>query len=308
MANPALFADRVQETTATTGTGTITLAGAATGFQSFDAAFSSPGTCYYALLSGNGSDWETGIGTVGGSGPFTLARSLLTSSSGSLISLTGTSTVFADFPASRIPRSEFYNNLVGCPALAGFTQINIGTGGFVISQGPTSGVININSGTTAASDSKIHGVSIAAPGSTPYRVAILTQNTTMDSSGPYADFGWSDGTKYQVLGIAGQLSGGSDVFNYTTANTLSGVQSGPFVRTSNWGGVYWIGLHNDGTNLVYEWSNDGVNFITVKSNAISGNFISAATNIFVGIGAAATTPAAMAIHTYDVNGLTRAFL
>lgn len=200
-----------------------------------------------------------------------------------------------------------YATAVACPLLATFTLINNATGGFTITQGATGFVINITSGTANASDSKLHGVSIAAPLVTPYRIAILVVNTTFDGSGPYADFGWSDGTKYQVMGVPGQFSGAPFIFNYTNANTLSGTQSGPFVRTSNWGGVYWVGLRNDGTNLIYEWSNDGVNFIATHSNPISGNFIAAATNIFVGIGAAASSPAAMAIFVYDIHGLTRAF-
>jgi hypothetical protein len=52
--------DRVKETTATTGTGTVTLDGASTGFQSFS-VIGDANTTYYTLVSG--SDWEVGIGT-----------------------------------------------------------------------------------------------------------------------------------------------------------------------------------------------------------------------------------------------------
>jgi hypothetical protein len=54
--------DRVQETTTTTGTGVITLDGAATGFQAFSAVGNSNQT-YYTIT--DGTNWETGIGTVG---------------------------------------------------------------------------------------------------------------------------------------------------------------------------------------------------------------------------------------------------
>jgi hypothetical protein len=99
-----VLADRVQETTTTTGTGTITLAGAATQYQTFAVGVGTGNVTYYCLLSGDGTNWETGIGTIGGSGPYTLARTTILSSSnsGAAISLTGSSVVFCDLPASQV--------------------------------------------------------------------------------------------------------------------------------------------------------------------------------------------------------------
>jgi hypothetical protein len=51
--------DRVQETTTTTGTGVITLAGATTGFQAFSAVGSGNDT-YYTIT--DGTNWEAGTG------------------------------------------------------------------------------------------------------------------------------------------------------------------------------------------------------------------------------------------------------
>lgn len=97
------LADRVQETTTTTGTGTITLAGAVAQCQSFAAGVGSGNTTYYTLLSGDGTAWEVGLGTIGGTGPYTLARTTIFdgSSGTSPVSLTGTSIVFCDLPASK---------------------------------------------------------------------------------------------------------------------------------------------------------------------------------------------------------------
>jgi len=92
--------DRVQETTTTTGTGTITLAGAVSGYQSF-AVVGNGNTTFYCITSG--SAWEVGIGTYTSSGT-TLARTtVLSNSSGntSPISLTGTSTVFCTYPSEK---------------------------------------------------------------------------------------------------------------------------------------------------------------------------------------------------------------
>lgn len=97
-----VLADRVQETTSTTGTGTIDLGGAATQYQSFVDGIGDGNTTYYVILSGNGSDWEVGEGTVTSGSPDTLSRDtiLASTNSGSAISLSGTSTVFGDAPAS----------------------------------------------------------------------------------------------------------------------------------------------------------------------------------------------------------------
>jgi hypothetical protein len=98
---PLVVDDRVQETTSTTGTGTITLNGAVASFQSFS-VIGNGNTTYYTITSGNGLDWEVGIGTYTSAGS-TLARTtiLASSNSGNAISLTGTSTVFGTYPADR---------------------------------------------------------------------------------------------------------------------------------------------------------------------------------------------------------------
>lgn len=87
-------ANRVRETTTTTGTGTVTLGGAVAGFQTF-AAVGNANTCRYLLLDANGTGWEIGTGTYTSSGT-TLARTSIeaSSNSGSAITLsTGTHTV-----------------------------------------------------------------------------------------------------------------------------------------------------------------------------------------------------------------------
>ena len=99
-----VVADRVQETTTTTGTGTITLAGAVSGFQSF-ATIGNGNTTYYCVTSGTA--WEVGIGTYTSAGT-TLARTtiLASSAAGAAITLAGTSNVFCVYPASKAVYEE----------------------------------------------------------------------------------------------------------------------------------------------------------------------------------------------------------
>lgn len=92
--------DRVKETSTTTGTGTLTLDGAADGFQSF-AAVGDGNTTYYAIVSGN--DYEVGLGTYTASGT-TLSRTTIleSSNSGSALNLgAGTKDVFVTYPAEK---------------------------------------------------------------------------------------------------------------------------------------------------------------------------------------------------------------
>ena len=95
--------DRVKETTTTTGTGTITLAGAVDGFQAFS-VIGNGNTTYYCITDGSGNNaWEVGIGTYTLSGT-TLARTTILSSSnsGNAITLgTGTHNVFTTYGAER---------------------------------------------------------------------------------------------------------------------------------------------------------------------------------------------------------------
>lgn len=91
------YVDRARMSTATTGTGTITLGAAATAYQTFAAAGVTNGeTVEYLIEDGNA--WEIGVGTYNSTGP-TLARSLRSSSTGSLINLDGNGIVTVVFTA-----------------------------------------------------------------------------------------------------------------------------------------------------------------------------------------------------------------
>ena len=95
-----VFADRVRETTRTTGTGALVLVGTSTGYQSF-AAVGNGNTCYYCV-TGNGQ-WEVGTGTYD-SAAKTLTRTPSASSNGGFVVVlaSGPKDVFITIPANYI--------------------------------------------------------------------------------------------------------------------------------------------------------------------------------------------------------------
>lgn len=111
-----VVADRVQETTAAPGTGTVNLGGAVTGYQTFVSGIGNGNSTYYTIADQGGANWEVGIGTVTDASPDTLSRDTVISSSngGSLVNFSsGTQTVFSTYPAefaafSNVPDQSAY--------------------------------------------------------------------------------------------------------------------------------------------------------------------------------------------------------
>ncbi len=140
-----VLADRVKETTTTAGTGTITLAGAATGFQSF-AVVGDGNTTFYTIASQTGNEWEVGVGTYATSGT-TLARTTVLSNSSAtqpsaLNFSAGTKDVFVTYPAGFAVAST-----------------NVGTAGQLLTSNGT-GVAPTYQTSTAASKAYVQAISI----------------------------------------------------------------------------------------------------------------------------------------------------
>lgn len=133
--------DRVQETTTTTGTGSVTLDGAVLGYQSF-AAIGNGNTTFYCIAGQGTSEWEVGLGTYTSSGT-TLSRDtvLASSNSGSLVNFSaGIKAVFVTYP------SEKSVNLDASGNVSALGTVTSGTW-----QGSTVGVAYGGTGVTASS-------------------------------------------------------------------------------------------------------------------------------------------------------------
>lgn len=148
-----VIADRVQETTTTTGTGSVTLLGAALGFQSF-AAIGNGNTTYYTISDQGGANWEVGLGTYSTTGP-TLARTtvLASSNSGSLVNFAaGTKSVFVTYPAEKSVNLDSSGNVSALGTIVSgtwqATTIAAGYGGTGLTSPGTSGNVLTSNGTS----------------------------------------------------------------------------------------------------------------------------------------------------------------
>ena len=104
--------DRVKETTTTTGTGTVNLGGAETGFETFVAGVGNGNTTYYCITAG--AEFEVGLGTVTDASPDTLSRTTILSSSNSDSAVdfsAGTKDVFCTLPASKAVFEDASSNV-----------------------------------------------------------------------------------------------------------------------------------------------------------------------------------------------------
>ena len=196
------IADRVKETTTSTGTGTINLAGAATGFQTFVAGIGDGNTCYYAIEDANGSAWEVGIGTVTDASPDTLARTtvLKSTNSNNAITLTsGTHTVFATYPSDK----AVFKDESGIVLASG---IQVGASGLLL-DGVTITTLQIHSESFADNDT-----------------SLMTSKAIADK---IEDYGYSTTAGDITAVVAGSgISGGADTGSATVTLDINGLASG----------------------------------------------------------------------------------
>jgi len=122
-----IYADRVWQTTTTTGTGLLTLDPSPLSFRTFLAAIGSANQTYYTIEDLTSGDWEVGLGTVG-VGTLTRDSVLASSNSNALVPLvSGTKNVYAVSPSTFYTgalSSASHSSLdhTGLPGVSSFTS------------------------------------------------------------------------------------------------------------------------------------------------------------------------------------------
>ncbi|TDK63566.1 hypothetical protein [Sapientia aquatica] len=136
----AVYADRVRETTTTTGTGTYSLGGAVTGFITFVSGVTTGQVVTYCAE--DGTNWEVGEGTITSGAPDTLTRTtiLASSNAGGAVSWSvGSKNIFLTASAVRVATLDKANTFTG----------KVGAPSFAMTNGGLSTVTYTSSTTTA---------------------------------------------------------------------------------------------------------------------------------------------------------------
>ena len=259
-----VLADRVRETTTTTGTGSVTLGGAYTGFQTFSAAIGNTNTTYYTIANVVSGEWEVGIGTYGSAGN-TLSRDTVLSSSnaGSLVSFgSGTKDVFVTQPAER-------NVYVNGTDIVAENNANLKT---------TYGGTGLTSYTAG-------DVPYYAAGTALSKLGIGTSNQVLTSSGSAPQ--WSTN-----LSIGSLTASADSTFNSTGAVKISAGTTGER-PTGAVGKIRW-----NSTLSQYE-GYDGTNW-TLLGGAVISNDTSTSTNVYPTF-ASVTTGNASTLYTSNAK-------
>lgn len=248
-----VVADRIKETTTTTGTGAISLAGAADNFAAFSSVLSDGDTTYYCIVDDTNLDYEVGLGTYA-SGTNTLARTTILDSSnaGSAVNLgSGTKDIFVTYPADKAVYvgsnvSDLTNDagyLTSSSSLNA-SNINSGTIGDAYLPATISSNITGSSASCTGNAASASTVAITATGSSVFHRMVFTDdnNTTTTTGNLYKDsasnfyYNPSSNTLYATT-FAGNLSGNAT--NATTASNANDV----YVA---------LGTSNIAYNLIYD--------------------------------------------------------
>jgi hypothetical protein len=240
-------ADRVKDTSTTTGTGNITVSGSAPfGYRTFSTVLSVGDTFYYAIQGQSTAEWEIGVGTYASTNQFARTTVLASSASGSAVSFSsGTKNVFITLAAARtlqlgpsdgptagsVPYGTGSTLAYTAAGTAGqLLQSNGSSAPTWVTAGGTGTVtsVNVSGGTTGLTAS---GGPVTLSGTITLAGTLATANGgTGGTATPTAGtipYGTGTALAYSAAGTSGQVltSGGSGAPTWTTVTGTGTVTS-----------------------------------------------------------------------------------
>ena len=266
------LADRVRDTTTTTGQGTVTLSGTApTGYQTFGTAVGNANTTYYTIAGG--AEWEVGLGTYTASGTTLSRDTVLSSSAGGTTKTTfsaGTKDVFVTYPAEV---ALYTGGPLGTPAsgtvtnLTGTASINVN--GTVGATTATTGAFTSITASTTATITSTNANALAVG-----RLGATTPVLKIDAS-----------TASQVGGLSVT---GSSAGNGVTLAAIGSLASEPITVVSKGSGTATFGSSGTVGNTLLQ-TNSTTRVTLSGGGAVT--FVRSAATLGSTVGFTVTTPA-----------------
>jgi hypothetical protein len=284
-----ITADRVKDTSTTTGTGNITVSGSAPfGYRTFSTVLSVSDTFYYCIQGQNTSEWEVGLGTYASTNQFARTTVLASSASGSAVSFSsGTKNVFITLPANKTLQFD----ASGSPTAGG---ILYGTGSMLsYSAVGTAGQALVSGGTGAPTWATITGLGTV----TSVNVSGGTTGLTA-SGGPVTTSGTITlaGTLAAANGGTGLTSPGANG-NVLTSNGSAWVSQAP-------SGGSGTSISNGTSNVTIASSNGAITAATAGTTAMT---IDTSQNVGIGTTSPSTYGGKLVVFGGDVVANSQKF-
>ena len=295
-----VVADRVKETSTTTGTGAMALAGAVVGFQSFASGVGNSNTTYYAIANQAAAEWEVGFGTLDATSANLSRTTVLASSNGgSLVAFTaGTKEVFVTQPATRTlvqasggatTNGVLFYTGSGVATATGALTFNgtdfATTGSATAGSFSTAGTVTATGTATAGSFSTAGTVTATG---TATAASLIPTSSTAPTNGVYLPAANTVGFATNSTGVVYINSSGNLLVGTPTSGKRLTVSdsiesSATFIRTSNTvgdEGLIDFQLQNSSSAAVI-YSQIGASIITNTAGAVNGAFVINTTNASV---------------------------
>lgn len=259
-----ITADRVKDTSTTTGTGNITVSGSAPfGYRTFSTVLSVNDTFYYCIQGQGTAEWEVGLGTYASTNQFARTTVLASSASGSAVSFSsGTKNVFITLPANKTLQFD----ASGSPTAGG---ILYGTGSMLsYSTAGTAGQVLVSGGSGAPTWSTVTGLGTV----TSVNVSGGTTGLTT-SGGPVTTSG-----TITLAGTLAAANGGTGLTSPGTSGNVLTSNGSAWVSQAPSGGS-GTSISNGTSNVTIATSNGAITAATAGTTAMTIN-----TSQNVGIG------------------------